>query len=515
MKPKERIRQYQSSRLFLRKNDHRECIANDIYHNAIWMTKQQDDKFIDDAVWIKYPERALIGTFKRNNVTYMGNTNINFCDSHYVQVETNQRTFSVKKMQDCTIAISSYGSSSIWLTEDGVVWKKVGYNGGSPSVNDPFPYANNFDVVGANCIGNASFSLIDTKTRTYDLNTFVIQFIKDEETKEWSTQVFRQSRRFVFYEILGNMYPSTINFCGLTQSRAIFMNQFTKVGYSDTPDVTFVWSMDNEGNVEQVGTIPLSKAYDTNGKLVDGDYSRFATNPTKTVSCRVFVGRQGTNNRWVYNVLVHTTSDGGATWNGQLIKDIHDSGYYGRSIAEFRCDLCYRDGEFHLYFADYNGITYHWTSYDGETWEEKFLGDYVDVTVEGAFGSCVMQEPFYEKVRIKFNNNSDADSSTYPNLAFSTAIGQIPSGGMNRKQFDEGNHNITFINGLPHMTSMEDYLCCQIGNYIVFFKDCNLYYNADSWAIELRNYDEYNGVELVLPEDYCCSDGGSKKDEND
>lgn len=119
MRPKRRLRQGQSSRLYLRRKDHRECILNDVYHSGIWIKKMQGEEQKDELAWLKYPSRHFLYR-SRFTGAY---TNASF---GYFDID---RQFSF-----CTNLNQSYDSKCITL-EDYVVMPYV-YVGYGVTVRD-------------------------------------------------------------------------------------------------------------------------------------------------------------------------------------------------------------------------------------------------------------------------------------------------------------------------------------------------------------------------------------------
>lgn len=497
MKPKKREEQYQSSRMYLREHDHRDVIMNNKYHNAIYMKKDG----VDDVVWAKYPKRMVIGSYGN----YFGNVDLEYGSGHYTQGKSGQRTSAEKKLDDCTIHINSYSKSTVWLTEDGVVWKRVGYNGGSSTANDSFPYVNNYDVLGKNTIGSVVFNSIDWNNKIYDLSVFLIKFIKDEETGEWTTKAISKTTRYNFREVTGkNMYPGNIPLVGRYGDDCIFINQMTLVGYSDTPNISYVWRMDSEGNIDRIATLPISTKYDAGGSRISAQ-SRYASNSSNTVSVHTFWGIFGKNWDWYQPMVVYTTTDGGLTWTDFELQRIHNTNYSQLSAAEIKVDLFYRAGKFHVYYADFGNVIHHWSSSNGTSWQEESLGNYVDIKLEGGFGSNIVQEPNYEYIRVKFNPSSEYNSDTYPNVEFRNAINYINSGAM-RVNFDEGNYNMLFKDGKQSSISKENYLCCSLSGYFIYFDDCDLQSSSNSFALQFKGYNATNGAETIQAGDYCVGE---------
>lgn len=127
MKPRKRLEQTQYGSMYLRSNYHRDVIYQDMYHNALWLKREQDGKQIDEVGWIRYPQEAIYGQ-DTNTYGWMDiNRQFQFARG-LIQDGFNNNYFYYFRTQN--IIMQSYGRNTganlaNYITEDGIVWKTL------------------------------------------------------------------------------------------------------------------------------------------------------------------------------------------------------------------------------------------------------------------------------------------------------------------------------------------------------------------------------------------------------
>lgn len=120
MKNRKREDQAQSSRLYLRDNDHREVIYDDKYHNFIW-ARIEDIK--DKLVWQKFPRKALIAGGYAGCLGWMDAER----QFQYATGYSSSGNKGLYYVDGLIVNIYYYSENSreTWISDDGMIFKEV------------------------------------------------------------------------------------------------------------------------------------------------------------------------------------------------------------------------------------------------------------------------------------------------------------------------------------------------------------------------------------------------------
>lgn len=456
MKPKQRLEQKQSSRLYLRKKDHREVIMNDIYHNAIWMKKEQDGEEKDELVWVKYPQNALVNISNGSSLGWLDtDRQFNFA----IGYASGQRTSRIFGLDKICIALSAYSSiDSSQYTEDGIVWHSFKKN---PSM------ALNEDVMyfGKNGI-----------CANFFFNTFITicEFEKDEETEEWS---FTQKNVTI---------PSNAWYLCRTDDGCILgVSNYDRNSNTYTNDFYRVTS---EG-CEKVNTI-MGVKWAFNIRWVRdcsrGSYLGFA-----------LIASFSLNDNTYNQILGFTSHNGGYSWEVQELYS-QQSGYYeswSYDSSTANMDAFVRDDYMYVIFGDLQRGVHLWRTLT-QQWNEVELPSWVDLPLLQSGGKCVSPTT-KEKLRIAIrpNETTNADTSVY-NL-----IGKAIN---NTTRLNRNNYNIKFENGEILGMDQEDEFLVLHNGYVCVFDNLRFISNSKSFAFIQGGYsDSTDGADRLQENDYC------------
>lgn len=489
MKPRARKPQKQTARMFLRHNDHRDCIYNGYYTDIICMPKTPDVISDLEPVWIKYPKDAMcIFSNGARDVSYggLGYMDIDRQFGH-ASGFAGASPSKIYKQDDFIIALyDTGGSASVYLSEDSVIWKYMGSIGrnGTVAPSVPFYYSDSY-IFGKNSIASHY-----QEYSTFWLNIWT--FTKDEETGEWS----------VSGKLYGLTSPLNVNFAYFiapTQTGGIF-EQFVNTDPSLATPIytTKFFHVDESGHLEE-RHISLS----SNSTLFSGRY--------KVSRCRVggmsaiLAIRQNSYNRyvdnWTSSVLCMTTRDNGLTWNTTIFEEGQQQGGDPYFDGHTACALFARDGELFAmwgtsYYNNY-AIRYKGT-FTGTGWTDIPLPRWIELPLLQEGGCCVKKNPSKETLKIAVDQGatSGADTSLFEML---------------RATQDYENTNIKLIDGKLSDRLNEDFYLLIGGDgrgaYRAYFDNRYLAEStkAFAWINEyLRDTEE---GDPVIPYDYCAPNG--------
>ena len=475
MKPRERTQQRQSARMYLRHHDHRDCIYQGYYTDAIVMPETPGTISNLKAVWKKYPKDAMcIFSNGARDVSYggLGYMDIDRQFGHASGFSGAAPT-KIYKLKDFILATNTPSSDTqVYLSEDGVEWKNMGLMGRTGNIAPGVPfYMSDSTVFGENTLASwfQDYS-------TFWLNVW--KFEKDEETGEWSAS--------------GKLYalssPLNVNATYLiapTRTGAIFEQFVNTTPSAATPTFTTkIFHVDTEGNLVEKYTSLTS-----NSTLFSG---RFKVSRCRVgMTSAILAIRQNSYNRyadnWTSSVVCMVTQDDGATWSTTTFEDGQTQGGDAYFDSHTACALFARDGElFAMWGSSYydNYAIRYKSSLTGTGWNDVALPRWVDLPVLQGGGCCVMVDPQKETLRIAIDQEqtSDADVSLFE---------------MIRSNQDYENTNIKLVDGqLSDPFNEEFYLLIGYdsrGSYRAFFN--NRYLAENSKAFAWRN--EYLNITEV------------------
>lgn len=478
MKPKLREEQKQTSRLYLRRKDHRDCIMDDIYHNAIWMNKEQDGEQKDELVWLKYPKDALMVATGRNN-GWLGwidtERQFNF-GTKFGDANRKVYLFQFNAL-DCVLAYARYNSSdtTYYVTQDGIVWKQV----------QGTPIGGNLNYFGND--GFCNMPSYQASNNQYSINT--TKLIYDEESDEWSFE----NKTLTISDAKG----STILYLCSTNEGCLVM-EFTRTeptsGADYMTDAQFV-RIDAEGNRHEGmhqffrWNEPFPTAYSNgNASTRCGNMCAFAQFER--------VPRNRTSGYWYWRLIVGVTTDYGENWTFTQLKS------YGDNTAGYgRWHLFARGNAIYLMFAtnlDNNGKVYFYKTTDGSNWEEIPLPSWIDLPIvkDGGYG-CHTNPTTKETLRIAVapNETTDADVTLF------NMIPVFQGGVYENESFDRASYSIKFKDGEIDKDIEDFYLCIGNSGWRAYFDNEYLASSSKAYAY-YENYNVVDIAETVQENDY-------------
>lgn len=438
---------------------------NDIYHNAIWMKKEQNGEQKDELVWLKYPHNALISGLPNAQTLGWIDTDREF--QYQVPFATNQRTGSVFKMDGFAVAVNSYSSIDYtYVTKDGCRWKRLSDNPNVGNVN-AFKFA-------TNGICNISGSYLN-----------VTRFIEEEET-----EAFSLDKRSIAIGSSGCRYIcSTQDGCIVGREEAYNVQVSTGL---QTRYKIYMYHITENGS-ENV-FYEDDRRYSIFGfprECTRGSYSAFV------VSTRY---RYYRDNRADYDTYrncyyAYVSMDNGHTWQVQELF-YRDSNMYGRyPYIIDKLDVAIRDD--YMVALISNGATKETKIFTTltQTWTEVELPSWVDLPLLQGGGKCIATNPSYETIRIAIRPNETANANTTIYDMMRTINSNNYSSNMNG-----GLNNIRCQDG--EIVDDDEYLLIGDYNIKAYFDNFQLVASSKAFAYMDASFDSTDGAETVQPNDY-------------
>lgn len=366
MKPRQRLEQKQSSRMYLRRKDHRDVIMNDIYHNAIWMNKEQDGEQKDELVWCKYPKKSFLFRTNHYSSTRSGVCGWFDIDRQIAYGRGLSNLYSCK-----TVVLNDYvvlyENNYSLITKDGVLYKKL--NGGSA-----YRYKDNSLVSitrNGNTIGYTIYSIVDFED---DLHF-------ETETKT-STGLNTE-----FYYV-----------CPTENGCIIVYQSPTTVSYSQNTKYNHVYY-----ELTDEGAIRLNEvAYLDNDQL--SAYGEFGINYNNMFYCCYFEEswRNNTGQPWKHDFTVYWTRNKNI-WEKSVLWSIENN-----SSSHFKMFAVLRGAWTYFYCITNNEMKVFKTVI-GDAFEEVELPDsiIVDFVNQGGEG---IENSGYETFQLKLKPSAETDA---------------------------------------------------------------------------------------------------------
>jgi len=492
MKPRQREQQKQSSRMYLRKHDHRDVIYQDMYHNAMWCKTEDID---DELVWVKYPKHALMHRVKPFN-GWM-DADRQFC--YGVQLDGGQRYGDFYKLRNGLVlyygAYSGLSDDNFYAIEDGIVWHDI-----TAKIPSFTPIAQQNMYLGDDCIarfwgddywhGGGDHRHINW-TRVY----------KDEDGE---FQVEQGSATFDCDTSWINWYTPLL-YCGTVNDTVIVMKEV--MDYYAHSNQQWFFSISKTGHVEMLSDpVPQptfmgymwSSGQFAQAYTQQGDRLFFVTGGV--VSYDSYVNRYSSVTAWM-------SMDGGCTWTKTEIFGGHNLADYDDQHGglQHKMEMFQRDGEVFLLFGqacDKDGTGWHqvhlYSTYTGTQWDEVALPNWVDLPILNVPSGKGVAPANVDTIRvaIKPENTSDQDYNMFD------LISKYTQNTANTMDIDHG--NIMFQDGeVKDLLDTDFYMTIGNGSLHLFFDNRYMAENSKAFAwITGHDGAEYNQADTVIPYDY-------------
>lgn len=468
MKPRERKPQAQTSRMYLRKQDHRDLIVNDIYHNAIWMDKEQDGELIDDLVWLKYPKNYLITG--EGNANTIGTLDIDRQIQHQHPFNSNQRVGTVTHLNGFCVALDAYSSVDyIYVSEDGCVWKRIPDR---TVLTNPRVFR-----FGLNGVCNVSSNRV-----------YISRFEKNEETDEYEMENITVVLSNSCYYVCSTNYGCIV---GREESY-----QTQEGGQRVTRYKLYLYRVDENGSelcyFEEARRYSIFNDGARPSDCSRGSYIGFA-----------FCTRQSNNasgTSFRTSVYAYTSIDDGLTWKAQELYYRNTNIYQTYPYVIDKLSTCIRDDYMVVIFCDaINKITRVFKTLTQE-WFEIELPSWVDLPVVQYGGKCVAEYPTIGetlRLAIKGNATTDANAYVYDMIAQTTAYPYSIelNGGLNHIQCKDGK--------VLELFQDDEFLYLGSGNTRVYFDSLNFIASSKAFAYIWASFDSTDGSDYLIEHDYC------------
>ena len=489
MKPRQRLPQKQSARLYARKNDHRDILYYDeqkqkyIYHNALYWTEEDETKAVKEHVaWVKYAKNALlhqdvaagwIDLDRQFNYAYQG-----FGQSYNM-------TYYLEE-PDITVMLCGYylSSAKVYWTKDGVVWHDITPTGG-------IAFFNGWQILrfGENGVCSCYY---DYNARIYYVRRMLFEY--DAENDE------------VTYTIATNSYATTytnVMYLCNTQE-GIIVYEGSSTGGND-PVFYTVYS-----HIKADGSRTMTEQSMANRSILGTGVTASAYCKHDNHCCIVLWGERlhaqytGHNERCVEVMCTH---DNGNTWHGQAITDIQQDNY--TSYVGDNVDLFYRNGYFYAIYAIhefYSWRTRMFKSQFGISWEEVILPKWVDLPlIQG--GGTAIATPSKETLRIAIDPPNTSGADVQMNFLIPYAPQNLGVQNLKGGNFALG--NILYQDG---KITENDHFWYKMGGstnggsaYHAYFDIEQLGDTSKAFAWQQANYvDTGEKPDTVIPYDYCA-----------
>lgn len=470
MKPRQRLDQAQTSRMYLRRKDHRDCIMNDIYHNAIWMSKEQDGERRDELVWLKYPKHYLLGAVGINNLGTITMMDVDR-QLQYGYRQGNNMAQTILLDNGIAVYLSQTGSYRYraYATIDGIVWKDLKIDDSVFGSGYPYHFGRNGLVI-ATSTNPLSFRVLFLDVVEGEITTRIRNYGTGASFYGFSYMCNTQSGMIIYGYDRVRTDPNT----------PIWNNYMYHLSEDGTWEKRYE-EMNNRRliNANGMGVLSLHYAY-----CNCGNKSLCVTNNIQKDNWN--------RSDFVNNLLACETDDDGFTWT------FHEFEVRRTTIDyRMRVDCCVRDGEFFVFYG-WSLLSYNvkcFASYTGTAWNEIELPSWVDLPVVKE-GACVNPNAKdVLRVAIRPSETSGQDIRLYDLLS-----GGLPETPLNRR-----NGNILFKDGKACSDIEEDIYFCfgGTGGWKVYFDNKYLASSSKAFAWNQTTLTASGGVpDTVQPNDY-------------
>lgn len=488
MKPRQRLPQKQTARLYCRKNDHRDILWYDetlqkmVYHNALYWT-EEDDTSIDrnKIAWIKYPKNALL-------FAHIGYGWVDIDRQFSYGASLGGGVYGNSMMhrfdtEDLHFAVAMLQNRDMRLTEDGIVYQKI-----TPNVN-----TDNFDIYKIGQTGVLSFNSGIAN---------VIDFVKNEETSKWDIQKYA-------YNMMQKIGTNSPYVMGYTDTGILLIKEVVDGESYSTQ--WFIYHMDIEGNVTELSppVPPLTKKFLTYSKYQGmriGTRNFFAL----FNRYRLWQSPDYYNDRYRNTLIAMISMDDGETWHEETLFT-YDDGYGSGYETRNKLQLFSRDGIAYIICGQTNAsVDDGHSAYDvrmfesitGTSWSEIPLPKWVDLPVlNEPSGACIAPSSV-ETIRVAIR---PSETSDYNAIMYDC----VPNRGESPYSLDYGSYNILFEDGeLTDKFNEDFYMCLASGSLHLYFNNKYMAESTKAFAFYTKSFDSADVLpDYVIPYDYCAPGG--------
>ena len=502
MKPRERKEQAQKTRLYARKNDHRDILFYNtekqkyVYHNGLYWTVENDDKVKKEHVaWIKYPKKALMHRVKP--FTGWIDVDRQFC--YGLSMDGNQRTGDFYKLKNglviyCGTYSGSIATTGCYAIEDGIVWHDI------TSKLSFYPVQQRVCCMGEDRLaytwgddywhGGGDKAHISW-TRIYKDDNGEFQVEQESHVLDCDTSWLDWAR-------IGH-YVGTVNDT-IIVAKEVFDSSLNAQQW--------FFSIDKNGHVEMLSDPvpqPTWIEYFSHG----GDKLTFTQQGN-----RLFFATSSTHSHdgyrtWITQVVAWMSMDGGATWTKEVL-------YSGDTLPDYdpqhgnnqhRIEMFQRDGEVFLLFGqacNKEGSGWHevhlYSTYTGTQWDEIALPSWIEMPVIHEPSGQGVDPASVEtlKIAIRPNDTSGQDYNMFDLLSTLDVS--------NTATMDYQHGNIMFQDGeVKDLLDTDFYMVIGSGNLHLYFDNRYMAESSKAFAWYTQDFDsQADGFDYVIPYDYCA-----------
>ena len=454
----------------MRKNDHRDAIYGDIYHNAMLWKDEDGNEHLD---WIKYPRKAIYFLFTGlvsggSNNWYAGIIDVERQFCHAFNMNSGSER-GVRVFGNFLLNYSMYNTRQVRITNDGAMHKSYTISGDDGRYGYLYPIGEQLDeeTNPRFCIFQRASNYSYFKITVYEVEEFSSEEL-DIETRSY-TVIYTFTNWFYMKPTDDGLMLFMIR-SGVNQNQII---EFTETGTNVICD-----------NIDW--------------KPIEG-YSQIQSNPA-------FIGNKITFIRW-YDAGAYPngvcdckySTDNGRTWYG------HELIRYSTDYSSAKVCVCARNGAFYYYVVEerheldqsYYFQLHIFKTIDFSSFEELTVPDYCDVDVMWS-GKGSETTPPIDTVRIR--NSSNASSGGL----FSVSIKDLLGSNIN-----DGNGGIEIKDGEILKTPEDEFLVLYADyssseQIVVYIDNVTLEETTNNFAfITPRDIANTNGADPLNQDDYC------------
>lgn len=489
MKPRQRLPQKQSARLYARGNDHRDIIYYDgedyIYHNALyWTENDQAEIKKENIAWIKYARNALLNYDNSNKLLGWMDADRQFSYGISKGGGWNGKLFKL----ECGLAVyyaASGNNRECYVSEDGVVWHDV-----SSQLTMMMTNLQNFGY-----IGDDTIIYISANGNNFDITS--TRFSKDEDTEEYEVEQIKSNFDCADAWVSG----SNIRYIGSHNGKAVMVKE-----YIDNSLYASQWffTVTKYGHVEVISADvpePTWMAY-------FGNQNKMAMTHQGSRLFFVTAGSFSHNayRNWTSEVVAWMSMDGGATWTKTVLfsgNNLSDGTPYG---VRYRLEMFNRDGEIFILFGQYPNkdgegarSVHLYSTYTGTQWDEIELPQWVDLPVLNVSSGQGVLPLQADTIRIAIRPSSDVIAD-YDMFDLLNGDNLYVNHYMDYEHF-----NLLFKDGeMADLLDTDFYMVIGTGDVHLYFDNRYMAASSKAFAWISKAYDEQiDGADHVIAGDYC------------